>query len=59
MKHTMRTAGPVAPELPSHGYPFIYRQADGLCQPDPIQQQAFAICMAFFDRHPKRSRKNP
>jgi hypothetical protein len=36
-----------------HGYPFIYRQADGTYRPDPIQQQAFDICMDFFDRHLK------
>ncbi len=40
---------------PAHGYPFIYRQADGAYRPDPIQQQAFEICMDFFDRHLKRS----
>ena len=38
---------------PVHGYPFIYRQADGTYRPDPIQQQAFDICMGFFDRHLK------
>lgn len=40
---------------PAHGYPFIYRQADGTYRPDPVQQQAFDICMDFFDRHLKRS----
>lgn len=35
---------------PDHGYPFIYRQADGSYQPDPIQQQAFDIFMDFFEK---------
>ena len=39
---------------PAHGYPFIYRQADGSYRPEPIQQQVFDICMDFFDRHLKR-----
>jgi len=36
---------------PEHGYPFIYRQADGSYRPDPVQQQAFDLLMDFFDRH--------
>ena len=37
----------------AHGYPFIYRRDDGSYQPDPIQQRAFDIFMAFFDRRLK------
>jgi dienelactone hydrolase len=40
---------------PVHGYPFIYRQADGSFQPDAIQQSAFDLFMQFFDRHLKRA----
>jgi len=39
---------------PDHGYPFIYRGADGSFRPDAIQQQAFDILMEYFDRHLKR-----
>lgn len=35
----------------SHGYPFIYRKPDGSYQPEAIQQQAYDLFMAFFDRH--------
>jgi dienelactone hydrolase len=45
----------VSLDHPAHGYPFIYRQADGTFQPDPIQQQAFDVCMDFFDRYLKHS----
>ena len=38
---------------PSHGYPYIYRKPDGSYQPEPIQQQAYDLFMAFFDRHLK------
>ena len=38
---------------PWHGYPYIYRKPDGAWQPDPVQQQAFELMMAFFDRHLK------
>lgn len=39
---------------PAHGYPYIYRKPDGSYRPEPIQQQAFAIIMAYFDRHLKK-----
>ena len=39
---------------PSHGYPYIYRKPDGSYQPEPVQQQAFDIIMAYFDRHLKK-----
>lgn len=42
---------------PVHGYAFIYRQKDGSFQPDPIQQKAFDMMMAFFDKHLKHSHK--
>ncbi len=40
---------------PVHGYGFIYRQPDGSYRPDPIQQKAFEIVMAFFDKHLKHA----
>ena len=39
---------------PDHGYPFIYRQADGNYRPDPVQAEAFEVIMTFFDRHLRR-----
>jgi dienelactone hydrolase len=39
---------------PDHGFPYIYRQADGSWQPDPVQQQAFDLFMRFFDERMKR-----
>jgi len=39
---------------PSHGYPYIYRKPDGAYQPEPMQQEAFDLFMAFFDRHLQR-----
>ena len=54
----MREAGKdstwVSFDHPDHGYPFIYRQADGSYRPDPVQAEAFAVLMAFFDRHLRR-----
>lgn len=41
-------------EHPEHGYPFIYRQADGSYRPDAVQQQAFDLFMNFFDQRLKR-----
>jgi dienelactone hydrolase len=38
---------------PAHGFCYIYRKADGAYRPEPLQQQAFDLCMAFFDRHLK------
>lgn len=40
---------------PDHGYPFIYRQADGSYKPDPVQQRAFDLFMDFFDGRLKRA----
>jgi dienelactone hydrolase len=42
---------------PVHGFPFMYREADGSFKPDPVQQEAFEVFMDFFDGHLKRSRK--
>ena len=39
---------------PAHGYPYIYRKPDGSYRPEPVQQEAFNIIMAFFDRHLKK-----
>jgi dienelactone hydrolase len=39
----------VSHDHPEHGYPFIYRQADGSYRPDPLQQRAFDFFMDFFD----------
>jgi len=54
----MREAGKdstwVSFDHPDHGYPFIYRQADGSYKPDAIQQKAFELFMDFFDGHLKR-----
>lgn len=38
-----------------HGYPYIYRQADGSYKPDPIQRKAFDHFMDFFDERLKRT----
>lgn len=43
---------------PAHGYPFLYREADGSYRPDAIQQKAFDLFMDFFDRHLKPPLKN-
>lgn len=40
---------------PVHGYVFIYRQPDGSYKPDPIQEKAFEIFMAYFDKRLKHS----
>ena len=42
---------------PAHGYPYIYRKPDGSYRPEPVQQRAFDIIMAFFDRHLKKHLK--
>ncbi len=45
----------VSMDHPDHGYPFMYRQADGSFKPDPVQQKAFDTFMAYFDVHLKKS----
>jgi dienelactone hydrolase len=42
---------------PEHGYPFLYRSADGTFEPDRVQRQAFDTFMGFFDRHLKGVRR--
>jgi dienelactone hydrolase len=39
---------------PDHGFPYIYRQADGSYRPDPVQQQAFDLFMDYFDKRLKK-----
>lgn len=41
---------------PVHGYVFAYRQPDGSFHPDPIQEEAFEVVMAFFDQHLRHAR---
>lgn len=41
---------------PTHGYVFIYNQADGSYKPDEIQSKTFDIFMDYFDKHLKHSR---
>lgn len=36
---------------PDHGYPFIYRDEESRYAPDPVQGEAFAAFMSFFDAH--------
>jgi dienelactone hydrolase len=43
----------VSMDHPDHGYPYMYRQADGSFKPDATQQKAFDVFMAYFDRHLK------
>jgi dienelactone hydrolase len=44
----------VSMDHPDHGYPYLYREADGTFRPDPVQEQAFETSMAYFDEHLKR-----
>ena len=37
-----------------HGYPYLYRRADGSFEPDAVQKQAFEMFMAYFDKHLKK-----
>jgi len=39
----------VSMDHPDHGYPYLYREADGTFKPDPVQEQAFETFMAYFD----------
>jgi dienelactone hydrolase len=36
-----------------HGFVYVQRNAEGAYQPDPVQRQAVADSIAFFDRHMK------
>ena len=44
----------VSMDHPDHGYPYLYRHADGSFKPDDVQEKAFAIFMAYFDEHLQR-----
>jgi dienelactone hydrolase len=44
----------VSMDHPDHGYPYLYRNADGSFKPDPVQQKAFDTFMAYFDEHLKK-----
>jgi dienelactone hydrolase len=57
MKEAGKDSTWVSFDHPVHGYPFIYRQADGSYKPDPIQQKAFDTYMAFFDARLKHTHK--
>lgn len=41
---------------PQHGYEFLSRNADGSFHPDPMQEKAFSMWMAFMDKHLKPAR---
>ena len=55
LKEAGKDATWVSFDHPTHGYAFIYRQPDGSYKPDPIQQQAWDVYMAFFDKHLKHT----
>jgi dienelactone hydrolase len=44
----------VSLDHPDHGYPYLYRRADGSFEPDAVQKQAFEAFMAYFDKHLKK-----
>jgi hypothetical protein len=44
----------VSMDHPDHGYPFLYRNADGAFKPDPVQEKAFETFMAYFDERLKK-----
>jgi dienelactone hydrolase len=44
----------VSLDHPDHGYPYLYRRADGSFEPDAVQKQGFEIFMAYFDKHLKK-----
>jgi dienelactone hydrolase len=39
----------VSMDHPDHGYPYLYRDADGSFKPDATQRKAFDTFMAYFD----------
>jgi dienelactone hydrolase len=43
----------VSLDHPDHGYPYLYRRADGSFKPDSVQQKAFEIFMGYFDQRLK------
>jgi dienelactone hydrolase len=38
---------------PDHGYPYLYRDADGSFKPDSVQQKAYETFMRYFDERLK------
>jgi dienelactone hydrolase len=38
---------------PDHGYPYLYRRADGSFDPDDVQRKAFDAFMSYFDERLK------
>ena len=55
LKEAGKDATWVSFDHPVHGYAFIYRQEDGSYKPDPIQEKAWDVYMAFFDKHLKHA----
>ena len=55
LKEAGKDATWVSFDHPVHGYAFIYRQQDGSFKPDPIQEKAWDVYMAFFDKHLKHA----
>ena len=55
LKEAGKDATWVSFDHPVHGYAFIYRQPDGSYKPDPIQEKAWDVYMAFFDKHLKHT----
>ena len=53
MTETHKDTTWVSFDHPEHGYPYLYADIDGSFKPDAIQQQAFDLFMAYFDRHLK------
>ena len=43
----------VSMDHPDHGYPYLYRNADGSFAPDAVQKRAFDTFMAYFDERLK------
>jgi dienelactone hydrolase len=43
----------VSMDHPDHGYPYLYRKADGSFAPDEVQKRAFDTFMAYFEKHMK------
>jgi dienelactone hydrolase len=57
MREARKDSTFVSFDHPVHGFPFMYRQADGSFKPDPVRQEAFEALMDYFDARLKRPRK--
>jgi dienelactone hydrolase len=44
----------VSMDHPDHGYPYLYRGADGAFEPDAVQERAFDTFMRYFDERLKK-----